>query len=175
MLEGGCTCGLVRYRVTAEPLIVHGCHCRRCQNQTGAAYAINALLEDHRVELVSGTVQDVAVDTPSGRGQTITRCTRCQVAVWSRYHALPRVGERVLFVRVGTLDDPDAIEPGVHIQTSTKRRHVRLPEGARVHEGFYDVRKVWSPASLGRYAALASAEHRESGAETAASASGSSG
>lgn len=154
MLDGGCTCGHVRYRISPEPLIVHGCHCRRCQNQTGAAYVINALLEDNRVELTSGSVHDVLVETPSGQGQTISRCARCHVAVWSRYHALPRVGGRVLFVRVGTLDDPDALEPDVHIHTATKRRHVQLPEGASVHETFYDVRRVWSPASLGRYAAL---------------------
>ena len=59
--EGGCTCGHVRYRMTSNPLIVHGCHCRWCQRQSGGAFAINALIEADRVELTSGEVNEVAV------------------------------------------------------------------------------------------------------------------
>ncbi len=52
--EGGCTCRHVRYRVTSKPLIVHCCHCRWCQRETGAAFALNAMIEADRVELLSG-------------------------------------------------------------------------------------------------------------------------
>ena len=44
-LEGGCACGSVRYRLEADPLIVHACHCRNCQRQTGTSHAVNALVE----------------------------------------------------------------------------------------------------------------------------------
>ena len=41
--EGGCSCGAVRYRLTSRPMFTHCCHCLDCQNQTGSAFAINAL------------------------------------------------------------------------------------------------------------------------------------
>jgi hypothetical protein len=43
-LEGGCSCGAVRYRLESAPMFVHCCHCRDCQRQTGSAFAINALI-----------------------------------------------------------------------------------------------------------------------------------
>ncbi|TMJ67711.1 MAG: aldehyde-activating protein, partial [Alphaproteobacteria bacterium] len=36
-MEGGCTCRQVRYRLSGQPLIVHACHCRWCQRETGTA------------------------------------------------------------------------------------------------------------------------------------------
>lgn len=47
-LEGGCTCRAVRYRMLTEPLFVHCCHCRWCQCETGAAFALNAMIEADR-------------------------------------------------------------------------------------------------------------------------------
>jgi len=49
-LEGGCVCGAVRYRLTASPLIVHACHCRDCQTQTGSAFVLNMWIEKNCVE-----------------------------------------------------------------------------------------------------------------------------
>jgi len=48
-LEGGCTCRHVRYRMTSRPLFVHCCHCRWCQRETGASFALNAMIEADRV------------------------------------------------------------------------------------------------------------------------------
>jgi hypothetical protein len=117
-LEGGCTCGHLRYRLLAEPMFVHCCHCRWCQRETGSAFALNALVESARVLLLAGTTE--AVDTPSasGKGQTIVRCPRCRVAVWSHYAG---AGEAVSFVRVGTLDDPDQLPPDIHIYRQVGR------------------------------------------------------
>src|SRR4051794_24252416 len=103
-LEGGCDCRDIRYRMESRPLIVHCCHCRWCQRESGASFALNAMIESERVTLLTG--QPAAVDTPSasGKGQTIARCPRCQIAVWSNYAG---AGPVVRFVRVGTLDQPD--------------------------------------------------------------------
>jgi len=72
--EGGCTCGHVRYKIVSDPLIVHCCHCRWCQRQTGAAFALNALFEADHVKLLQGEVAELTVDSPSGKGQKIARC-----------------------------------------------------------------------------------------------------
>ncbi len=73
-MEGGCTCGAVRYRMTSRPMFVHCCHCRWCQRETGASFALNAMIEADRVVLLRGSPE--AVDTPSesGKGQKIVRC-----------------------------------------------------------------------------------------------------
>lgn len=51
-MDGGCACGLVRYRVHARPLIVHCCHCTSCQRETGSAFAVNAIVESSLVTLL---------------------------------------------------------------------------------------------------------------------------
>ena len=56
--EGGCTCRQVRYRMTSRPLFVHCCHCRWCQRETGAAFALNAIIEADRVELLKKLIRE---------------------------------------------------------------------------------------------------------------------
>ena len=58
-MEGGCTCRQVRYRLIGTPLIVHACHCRWCQRETGTAHALNALYEADRVAGLVGIRRDI--------------------------------------------------------------------------------------------------------------------
>lgn len=152
--EGGCTCGQVRYRIEAAPLIVHACHCRWCQRETGSAFVINAMVEALHVPLLQGEVELIDTPSASGRGQKIARCPRCKVAVWSHY---PQAGPAVCFVRVGTLDEPDACPPDVHIYTDSKQSWLTLPAGVRSFAGFYDLPAVWPHDSLKRMARLRAA------------------
>lgn len=151
--EGGCTCGSVRYRLLATPLIIHGCHCSLCQRQTGSAFAINALVEAENVEVLSGDIDRLKVMTPSGLGQSIARCAKCHVAVWSYYHK-HELNERIRFLRVGTLDDPTPFPPDVHIFTSTKLPWLSLPKGVPAVARFYKVTETFSHDSLARRAKL---------------------
>ena len=122
-------CGAVRYRLSAEPLFVHCCHCLNCQRQTGSAFVVNALIETLRVELVAGEPVPVDVPRDDGSAQRIWRCPACQVAVFSRYGT-----DEFRYVRGGTLDDPSSIEPDVHIFTRSKLPWVALPEGVPAFE-----------------------------------------
>jgi hypothetical protein len=152
--EGGCSCGAVRYKLTSRPLITHCCHCVDCQKQTGGAFAINALIEDSRIErLTDQDLQVIDMPSPSGRGHEIHRCPKCEVALWSDY------GKRgyLRFVRATTLDDPHAIEPDVHIFVRSKVPWLRLPENARAFDNFYDMQKEWPPESLERRKAASAA------------------
>jgi hypothetical protein len=145
--EGGCTCRSVRYRLMPPPLIVHCCHCRWCQRESGAAFALNALIESDRLELLTGRVELVATPSNSGKGQKIARCPSCRVAVWSHYAGL---GEVLSFVRAGTLDEPDRFPPDVHIYTESKQPWVLIPAGSRSFNQYYNSREVWSAESLKR-------------------------
>lgn len=152
-LEGGCTCGHVRYQLTSDPLIVHCCHCRWCQRQTGTAFALNALYVADEVTLLRGEVKTEMVDSPSGKGQRIARCPKCDIAVWSNYY-MGGIKEGIRFIRVGTLDNPDRLPPDVHIFTTTKQPWVQLPADAHVVDIFYDYETTWSPENLARKKAL---------------------
>jgi hypothetical protein len=150
VLDGGCACGAVRYRLGSEPMFVHCCHCLDCQRQTGSAFVLNALIETDRVALLSGGPVALAVPTDSGRPHEIFRCPTCQTALWSDY------GRRgvLRFVRVGTLDDPSALQPDVHIYTRSKLPWIALPAGVPAFEAYYDSAKLWPAASLARRRAI---------------------
>ncbi len=147
--DGGCACGAVRYRLTSEPLIVHCCHCRNCQRQTGSAFVVNLLIEAERVQVLAGEPQAVEAPRDHGRPQRIFRCPECQVAVFSEYGP-----PQVLFVRGGTLDDPARVTPDVHIYTRTKVDWVTLPAGAPAFDVYYEPEKLWPADSLRRLGAV---------------------
>ena len=147
--EGGCSCGTVRYRLGSEPLIVHCCHCLNCQRQTGSAFVINLLIEGDRVELPAGEPQPVDVPRDDGSTQRVYRCPGCQVAVFSEYG-----WPELKFVRAGTLDEPSAVKPDVHIFTRSKVPWVALPDDVPTFDVYYDSRKVWPAASLERLDAI---------------------
>jgi hypothetical protein len=150
-MNGGCTCRAVRYRMTAKPLFVHCCHCRWCQRETGASFALNAMIESDRVVLLSGAPEVVLTPSNSGKGQKIARCPQCRIALWSNYGG---AGDVVRFVRVGTLDKPDRLPPDIHIFTSSKQPWVVLPRGTPAVREYYDREKYWPKASLKRRLAL---------------------
>lgn len=153
-VEGGCDCGLVRYRMRGRPYVVHCCHCRWCQRESGTAFALNAVIESERVEILGEAPERVDTPSASGKGQAIFRCPACRVAVWSHYAG---AGEKSRFVRVGTLDDPDSCPPDVHIYTSTKQPWVILPEGVKRFEGFYsgkDIPAIYGEEGAARWAKL---------------------
>lgn len=149
--EGGCTCRFVRYRMTSAPLFVHCCHCFWCQRETGSAFALNAMIEADRVELLAGRIDVVDTPSNSGKGQKISRCPNCRVAVWSNYAG---AGARMRFVRVGTLDDPDRLRPDIHIFTASKQSWVVLPPEIPAVPGYYDRERYWPQESLERRKAL---------------------
>jgi hypothetical protein len=153
-LEGKCTCGAVRYRMTSKPLFVHCCHCRWCQRETGASFALNAMIEADRVVLLEGQPEIVNTPSNSGKGQKITRCPICRVALWSNYAG---AGDAVRFVRVGTLEDPDRLPPDIHIFTASKQPWVVLPPGVPAVAEYYDRDQYWPRESLERRRALRAA------------------
>lgn len=147
--EGGCTCRFVRYRLVSPPLIVHCCHCRWCQRESGSAFAQNALIEADRVQLLDGDVEVITTPSQSGQGQKIARCPKCHIAVWSNYH---QGGDAIRFIRVGTLDEPDRFPPDIHIYTTSKQPWVVIPPGAVAVAELYSVRELWPKESLERMA-----------------------
>ena len=149
--DGTCTCRFVRYRMTTKPLFVHCCHCRWCQRETGASFALNAMIEADRVQLLQGDVEIVNTPSLSGKGQKISRCPHCRIAVWSNYAG---AGDALRFVRVGTLDEPDRLPPDIHIFTASKQPWVMLGPDIPAVEAYYKASQMWPADSLARRAHL---------------------
>jgi len=143
---GGCACGEVRYRLTSPPMFNHCCHCLDCQRQTGSAFVLNALIETDRIEVTAGAPEPTLMPTDSGSPHDVYRCPKCLTAVWSDYGRRP--GLR--FVRIGTLDDPSALAPDVHIFTRSKQPWVGLPPDVPVFEVYYQTSQLWPAESLAR-------------------------
>jgi hypothetical protein len=156
-IYGGCDCRRIRYRLATAPLFVHCCHCRWCQRESGAAFAINALIEAEHVQHESA--EPILIDTPSnsGKGQRIARCPECSIAVWSYYAG---AGEALRFVRVGTLDEPDLLPPDIHIFVASKQPWLVLGDGIPAVPGYYDSKSYWPAASLARRDAMFAAAGR---------------
>ena len=145
--DGGCTCRTVRYRMTSPPLFVHCCHCRWCQRETGASFALNAMIESDRITNLAAEPELIQTPSASGAGQTIARCPNCRIALWSHYAG---AGPLLKFVRVGTLDDPDCLPPDIHIFTESKQPWVVLPPDIPAVTEYYDRDVYWPPESLAR-------------------------
>ncbi len=149
--QGRCTCGQLRYELLTTPMFVNCCHCRWCQRETGAAFALNALIEADRVTLTAGRAEPVVTPSASGKGQIIHRCPMCHVAVWSNYAG---AGELLNFIRVGTLDNPDLLPPDIHIFTSSKQPWVALDGTIPVMLGYYPRESYWPAASVARHRSM---------------------
>lgn len=86
-MEGGCSCGLLRYKITQAPITIHCCHCSSCQRETGTAFAINAVIESSSVEQLAPAPIDPHLEytaNPSASAQDIND------ALLSGYAHIPR-------------------------------------------------------------------------------------
>ena len=155
--EGGCAGGEIRYRMAADPMIVHCCHCRWCQRETGSAFVVNALIEADRVVVDKGDPESLVRPSQSGKGQTVWFCPTCRSVLWSNYAG---AGPAVRFVRAGTLDDPARVTPDIHIFTESKQPWVIIPDGAKSVPEFYRFADFWPPESLARIKAALSGAGR---------------
>ena len=142
--NGGCACGAVRYRMTDAPYVVHCCHCTDCQRETGSAFAVNAAIESARFEAEGAVPLADHLPSESGKGQVVMRCPQCHVALWSYYGGL---GDKVAYVRGGTLDDPALCPPSAHIFVRSKQAWVVLDPAIPAFDVFYAGRDV--PQILG--------------------------
>ena len=148
-MPGGCACGAIRYRVTEKPLIVHACHCLNCQKLTGSAFVINLWIERDFVEANDASrLKSHRLTAGSGQAHDVCYCPECGTRLWSSFEAVP--GDTIL-LRAGTLDDPAAVTPDVHIYIRSKLPWVRLPEGARAFEAMYKLSDVWPDETRARF------------------------
>jgi hypothetical protein len=73
IVEGGCLCGAIRYRITGEPRVSALCHCRSCRRASGGPTLAWIILSVGDVKFTTGTPAQFR------SSDTVTRqfCARC--------------------------------------------------------------------------------------------------
>ena len=112
------------------------------------------MIETDRLKLLNGDPAWTTVPSESGVGQRIARCPSCKVTVWSVYNFSEDVSsakDRIRIINIGTLDNPDAFPPDVHIWTSTKQPWIILSDKTPAYlDASYVDEEVWPKESLER-------------------------
>jgi hypothetical protein len=109
-LTGGCTCGAVRYEVTAMPLLLYACHCTECQRRSGSAFALNMPVATESFRIVKGTPKGWRNAGQSGPATTAWFCGDCGGRVYGEWSGRPESKT----IRAGTLDDTSWLRPAAH-------------------------------------------------------------
>jgi hypothetical protein len=111
-ITGGCLCKSVRYGFTAAPIVTRVCWCRDCQYLGGGSGTVNVCFPTKAMS-TEGITQDYRSVADSGTVMHRRFCPRCGTPLFSEAETRPHL----VFVRVGTLDDPEIARPAATIWT----------------------------------------------------------
>lgn len=125
---GGCLCGEVRYRVTAEPVLSRICWCRDCQHIAGNGTA-NAIFPTAAID-ITGSISEYVSMADSGNYIQRRFCPLCGCHLFADSSGRP--GYSV--VRLGTLDDPSSVTPQANIWSGSAPRWACLDASIQRHE-----------------------------------------
>ncbi|MDH3282176.1 MAG: GFA family protein [Gammaproteobacteria bacterium] len=122
---GGCACGKVRYKCTAEPQFAAHCHCRDCQKSSGAQMATLAAVPKGAFT-IDGETKSYTTTGDSGKSIHRHFCPDCG----ARLFTLAMVMPDLYFVTAGSMDDASWLEPGMHIYLDSSQPWARVPSDA---------------------------------------------
>lgn len=123
VVTGGCLCKAMRYEIAAEPIATRACWCRVCQYIGAGSATVNAAFPKAAVK-ISGEVRDYRSVADSGSVMHRGFCSACGTHLFSESESRPHL----VFVRAGTLDDPELARPMATIWTD------RAPSWACIDE-----------------------------------------
>lgn len=116
-IEGGCLCGVVRYRLHATPKPGSDCHCEDCRRANAAPYVTWCAVPSKAIEVRSGELRRVAY---AGRLRSFASC--CGTPLFFQ----DEVDSEWIDVTVVSLDAPTAFPPVAAIWTDDKLPWVQL-------------------------------------------------
>ena len=113
-ITGRCLCGAVRWESMQPPVVTRVCWCRDCQYIGAGSGTVNACFRTAHFS-VTGKMNDYCSLADSGSRMHRRFCPACGTPLFSEAETRPHL----IFVRVGTFDDPDLARPAMTIWTST--------------------------------------------------------
>lgn len=125
VLRGGCNCGAVRYEIASTPLAVIACHCTSCRRQSGAAFSVNLVVRADTMSVEGELASWLDPDTESGAPIQRQFCGTCG----SPIRSVPTAAPKMIALKAGTLDAPEAFAPVMHIWTRSALPWASIPDG----------------------------------------------
>lgn len=125
MIEGGCLCGQVRFKVAAEPVLGGRCCCLACQKLSGGGHTDNIVFPEGAYQ-IEGKVTDFEWTADSGGSVTTSFCPECGSPLFGKSTNM----QGLKMVRTGALDDPSIYAPQMVVYAS--RRHAWDPHDERL-------------------------------------------
>ena len=126
VVEGGCLCGDVRYRIDGVPESSGTCQCRTCRKASAAAIVPWMHLQAENFTLLTAK----PVEFKSSSSVIRTFCGRCgtPITYWHESYG-PTID-----VTTCSLDDPEKFPPIGHVWTSHKLSWLHLADGLPAFE-----------------------------------------
>jgi hypothetical protein len=131
--EGGCLCGDVRYRITAQPLRVTICHCTFCQRLTGSAFLVEPIFRRADVSFYGAVARRYDHQSDSSRKRvSVNFCGTCGTTIYLDLERFPEI----VGLCGGTFDDPNWFDRSQcrHIFTRSAQAGVVLPAGVDLYQ-----------------------------------------
>lgn len=128
ILEGGCLCGAVRYRLHGPPDWSAHCHCRSCQRAVGAAFATWLGVKGENFNVEAGELA-VYRSSPGVERGFCRKCGTSLTYVGAQWPGL-------VSILVPTLDKPEAVTPSSHVYTEHQLPWIRLADNLPTHQQF---------------------------------------
>ncbi len=122
-ITGGCLCKAVRYEIAAKPIAARMCWCRLCQYLGSGNATVNVAFPMSAIT-ISGELHDYRSVADSGAVMHRRFCPSCGTPMFSEAEPRPHL----IFVRVGTLDDPELVAPVATIWASQAPRWACIEE-----------------------------------------------
>ena len=107
VLEGGCLCGAVRYRISGPVSNPCFCHCADCRRATGGSMVPWGTFAREALCIVRGHLSEFRSSAQVSRGF----CAQCGTSLSYRHDA--HAGE--IDVTLSTLDEPTLVPPRMHV------------------------------------------------------------
>ena len=109
-IEGGCFCGAIRYRISADSVSAGICHCVSCQRAVGAESVAWASFQASGFEFMDTEPRSYN----SSKGVTRTFCPRCGTSL--TYQST----SDTIDVTLASLDDPERLPPTKEIWAESR-------------------------------------------------------
>jgi hypothetical protein len=113
---GGCSCGAIRYEVTAEPIMMFKCHCSDCQQATGSGFVAAVLVPAESFRLTRGQLRYHFTPSLAGGKHKRGFCPECGSRITGGESDKGPTG--FVGITVGSLDDSSWFQPQMDIFVS---------------------------------------------------------
>ena len=121
VIEGGCQCGQVRYRIGGEPLFTALCHCSMCRRAHSAPAVAWAMYREDQVEFLKGPPAAYASSAEARRGF----CRACGTQISFTATFIPGLVD----IAIGSLDRPEDLAPRLHYWETRRLPWLKIDDG----------------------------------------------